>query len=357
MLSSKPGPIGIFDSGYGGLTILHGIRQLLPEYDYLYLGDNARAPYGPRSFDVVYEFTRQAVVRLFEMGCHLVILGCNTASAKALRTIQQIDLPKIDPERRVLGVIRPTAEVIGSLTKSRHVGSRQLYGLLGYQYKRPVRELFATASISVQRSWSNATTDMQIVDGNYYYTLQELHSKNDRLSASATVSKGFYALKTKLSLGVNGSLGRGSQLSAGQWYDYTTQTLTLTPGIIVSPDWCEFDYEGSFSVNANKTTGHPRSSLFNWRQRLLMTTTVGNVDLSWKFVHYRNELQAGNTLNTLLSDAAVTWRLKKVRLKAQLQNIFDKQAYEETIYTGVATSTTSYLLRPRELILSVQFSL
>ena len=116
------GPIGIFDSGYGGLTILHGIRQLLPEYDYLYLGDNARAPYGPRSFDVVYEFTRQAVVKLFEMGCHLVILGCNTASAKALRTIQQHDIPKIDPERRVLGVIRPTAEVIGSLTHSRHVG-------------------------------------------------------------------------------------------------------------------------------------------------------------------------------------------------------------------------------------------
>jgi len=122
MLSSNPGPIGIFDSGYGGLTILHGIRQLLPEYDYLYLGDNARAPYGPRSFDVVYEFTRQAVVKLFEMGCHLVILGCNTASAKALRTIQQNDLPKIDPARRVLGIIRPTAEVIGELTERRHVG-------------------------------------------------------------------------------------------------------------------------------------------------------------------------------------------------------------------------------------------
>ena len=112
-LSSEAGPIGIFDSGYGGLTILHGIRQLLPQYDFLYLGDNARAPYGPRSFDVVYEFTRQAVVRLFEMGCHLVILGCNTASAKALRTIQQNDLPVLDPTRRVLGIIRPTAEVIG----------------------------------------------------------------------------------------------------------------------------------------------------------------------------------------------------------------------------------------------------
>ena len=121
-LPQAPGPIGIFDSGYGGLTILHGIRQLLPEYDYLYLGDNARTPYGTRSFEVVYEFTRQAVVKLFEMGCHLVILGCNTASAKALRSIQQNDLPKWDPDRRVLGVIRPTAEVIGTLTHNRHVG-------------------------------------------------------------------------------------------------------------------------------------------------------------------------------------------------------------------------------------------
>ena len=121
-LPAQPGPIGIFDSGHGGLTILDRIRQRLPQYDYLYLGDNARTPYGPRSFGVVYEFTRQAVERLFEMGCHLVVLACNTASAKALRTIQQHDLPGWDPQRRVLGIIRPTAEVIGSLTKNRHVG-------------------------------------------------------------------------------------------------------------------------------------------------------------------------------------------------------------------------------------------
>ena len=149
MLSSKPGPIGIFDSGYGGLTILHGIRQLLPEYDYLYLGDNARAPYGPRSFDVVYEFTRQAVVKLFEMGCHLVILGCNTASAKALRSIQQIDLPKIDPERRVLGVIRPTAEVIGSLTKTRHVGVLATEGTIKSEsYNLEIRKLYPNIQVS-----------------------------------------------------------------------------------------------------------------------------------------------------------------------------------------------------------------
>lgn len=121
-LPSGPGPIGIFDSGYGGLTILHGLRQVLPQYDYMYLGDNARAPYGSRSFEVVYKFTRQAVLKLFSMGCHLVILGCNTASAKALRSIQQRDIPEVDPNRRVLGIIRPTAEVIGTITKSNHVG-------------------------------------------------------------------------------------------------------------------------------------------------------------------------------------------------------------------------------------------
>ena len=116
------GPIGIFDSGYGGLTVLRQIRQLMPEYDYLYLGDNARAPYGTRSFEVVYQFTLQAVSRLFSMGCPLVVLACNTASAKALRTMQQNDLPTIDPTRRVLGVIRPTAECIGNITQSRHIG-------------------------------------------------------------------------------------------------------------------------------------------------------------------------------------------------------------------------------------------
>ena len=147
--SSEAGPIGIFDSGYGGLTILHGIRQLLPQYDFRYLGDNARAPYGPRSFDVVYEFTRQAVVRLFEMGCHLVILGCNTASAKALRTIQQNDLPKLDSSRRVLGIIRPTAEVIGQLTTSRHVGVLATEGTIKSEsYTLEIQKLYPDIVVS-----------------------------------------------------------------------------------------------------------------------------------------------------------------------------------------------------------------
>lgn len=121
-LSTLPGPIGVFDSGYGGLTVMREIRRALPDADYIYLGDNARAPYGTRSFDLVYRFTLQAVERLFVEGCHLVILACNTASAKALRSIQQRDLPKLDPHRRVLGVIRPTVEILGRVSKTGHIG-------------------------------------------------------------------------------------------------------------------------------------------------------------------------------------------------------------------------------------------
>lgn len=120
--------IGVFDSGYGGLTILKSLRQAMPDADFLYLGDNARAPYGTRSFELVYQFTLQAVKRLFDMGCPLVILACNTASAKALRSIQQRDLAAIDPSRRVLGVIRPTVEALGRVS---HTGSIGLLGTPG----------------------------------------------------------------------------------------------------------------------------------------------------------------------------------------------------------------------------------
>lgn len=145
----KNGPIGVFDSGYGGLTILDKIRSRMPEYDYLYLGDNARTPYGPRSFEVVYEFTLQAVKKLFELGCPLVILACNTASAKALRTIQQHNLPTIDPTRRVLGVIRPTAECIGNLTRTGHVGILATSGTIKSEsYLMEVHKLFPDVTVT-----------------------------------------------------------------------------------------------------------------------------------------------------------------------------------------------------------------
>lgn len=151
-------PIGVFDSGYGGLTVLDSIRSRLPEYDYLYLGDNARAPYGGRSFEVVYEFTRQAVMKLFSMGCQLVILGCNTASAKALRTIQQHDLPPLNDltptthhpsPKRVLGIIRPTAEIIGYKTQSRHVGLLATEGTVRSEsYKLEIQKLFPDITLT-----------------------------------------------------------------------------------------------------------------------------------------------------------------------------------------------------------------
>ncbi|HJC96036.1 MAG TPA: glutamate racemase [Candidatus Phocaeicola gallinarum] len=151
LLSAIPtaGPIGVFDSGYGGLTILSKFRELLPQYDYLYLGDNARTPYGTRSFEVVYEFTLQAVRRLFELGCPLVILACNTASAKALRSIQQNDLPYLDPTRRVLGVIRPTVECIGEITHTRHVGLLATSGTVKSEsYPLEIRKLFPDIKVT-----------------------------------------------------------------------------------------------------------------------------------------------------------------------------------------------------------------
>lgn len=136
-------PIGIFDSGYGGLTILSEIRRALPQYDYIYLGDNARAPYGTRSFEIVYRFTLEAVQYLFDQGCQLVILACNTASAKALRTIQQKNLPQIDPNRRVLGVIRPTVEILENITHNGHIGLLGTPGTINSQsYTAEVAKLY-----------------------------------------------------------------------------------------------------------------------------------------------------------------------------------------------------------------------
>lgn len=144
-----PGPIGVFDSGYGGLTILRKFREILPEYNYIYLGDNARTPYGTRSFEVVYEFTLQAVKKLFELGCPLVVLACNTASAKALKSIQQNDLPYLDNSKRVLGVIRPTAEEVGKLTRNGHVGILATSGTVKSEsYLLEIRKLFPNIQVT-----------------------------------------------------------------------------------------------------------------------------------------------------------------------------------------------------------------
>ncbi|MCH5600389.1 glutamate racemase [Niabella ginsengisoli] len=141
-------PIGVFDSGYGGLTVLKELVAHLPEYDFMYLGDNARAPYGTRSYDTVYQYTLDAVKWFFAQGCHLVILACNTASAKALRTIQQNDLPVIAPEKRVLGVIRPTTEVIGKYSETKEVGILATKGTVGSEsYPIEIAKFFPEVTV------------------------------------------------------------------------------------------------------------------------------------------------------------------------------------------------------------------
>ncbi len=160
-------PIGVFDSGYGGLTILNELQKQMPQYDFIYLGDNARSPYGTRSFDVVYNYTLSAVKQLFAMNCQLVILACNTASAKALRTIQQNDLPKIDATKRVLGVIRPSAETIGELTRTKHVGVLGTVGTIrSNSYPMEIQKLYSDITV-VQEScpmW------VSLVENNEYNT-------------------------------------------------------------------------------------------------------------------------------------------------------------------------------------------
>lgn len=147
----KIGPIGVFDSGYGGLTVLKSLVSRLPEYDFIYLGDNARAPYGTRSFDTVYRYTRESVQWFFDKECPLVILACNTASAKALRTIQQKDLIQMAPENRVLGVIRPTAEVVGSYSRSGHVGVLATPGtVMSLSYPIEINKLFPDLKVFQQ---------------------------------------------------------------------------------------------------------------------------------------------------------------------------------------------------------------
>ncbi len=150
---SSTQPIGVFDSGYGGLTVLKEIVSKLPKYDFIYLGDNARAPYGTRSFETVYHYTLQCVLWFFKMGCPLVVLACNTASAKALRTIQQKDLPKIDPDKRVLGVIRPTTERVGMLTQTGRVGILATSGTVqSGSYPIEIKKFFPDIKVYQQAS-------------------------------------------------------------------------------------------------------------------------------------------------------------------------------------------------------------
>ena len=234
--------------------------------------------------------------------------------------------------------------------------TRSLYGKLSYDYKRPIKEIFFSASVNASKNWMNTASDLRIVDGKYYTSLYKQDSKSDNIGGSLYISKGFYDLHLKTRLEGSFNYSKGEQYSSGKAISYTADNYTVKPSIDFSPSWCAFSYEGEFSFYNSKRQKMAKSSLFNWRQSISATATISHVDLSFSLVHYRNELQEGNHLNTLLGDASAVWRMKKLRLSAELRNLFNKKDYMETIYSGISTLTDSYHLRPRELMISAQYS-
>ena len=234
--------------------------------------------------------------------------------------------------------------------------TRSLYGKLSYDYKRPIKEIFFSASVNASKNWMNTASDLRIVDGKYYTSLYKQDSKSNNIGGSLYISKGFYDLHLKTRLEGSYNYSKGEQYSSGKAISYTADNYTVKPSIDFSPSWCAFSYEGEFSFYNSKRQKMAKSSLFNWRQSVSATATISHVDLSFSLVHYRNELQEGNHLNTLLGDASAVWRMKKLRLSAELRNLFNKKNYMETIYSGISTLTDSYYLRPRELMISAQYS-
>ena len=234
--------------------------------------------------------------------------------------------------------------------------TRSLYGKLSYDYKRPIKEIFFSASLNANRYWMNTATDLRIVDGNYYTSLYKQNSKSNNIGASLYISKGIYDwnLKTRLTASYNYS--KGEQYSSGNAISYTANTYTLKPSIDFSPSWFAFSYEGEFTKHDSKSPNQAVSSLFNWKQTFSAIATISHIDLTFSLVHYHNELQGGSKVNTLLGDASAVWRIKKLRLSAELRNLFNKKNYMETIYSGISTLTDSYYLRPRELMISAQYS-
>lgn len=234
--------------------------------------------------------------------------------------------------------------------------TRSLYGNLSYEYKRPIKEIFFSASINANRFWMNTASDLRIVNGNYYTSLYKQDSKSDNIGGSLYISKGFYDLHLKTRLTASYNYRQGEQYSSGKAIGYTANTYSLKPSIDYSPSWCALSYEGEFTKYDSKSPNQAVSSLFNWKQTFSATATISHIDLTFSLVHYHNELQGGNKVNTLLGDASAVWRMKKLRLSAEFRNLFNKKNYMETIYSGISTLTDSYHLRPRELMISAQYS-
>lgn len=234
---------------------------------------------------------------------------------------------------------------------------RTLSAYITYDYKRPVKELFWSFTASYSHTRSNLMTDMTIADGRYRYYVAERDNSRQSAFVKAQVSKGFFCLHLKTLLALLYAYSEGGLLSMSTITGYRAHTFTMSPEVTFSPSFGTFYYAGQFTVNGMNTDETAQNMLFCWRQNLSYTQTIGNVDITLSAVHYRNELQSAQTVNTLLADAGVVWRLKKVRLQAELRNIFNRRNYAVTYYGSASSSTTYYNLRPREIILSAQISL
>lgn len=234
---------------------------------------------------------------------------------------------------------------------------RTLSAYITYDYKRPVRELFWSFTAIYSHTRSNLMTDMTIADGRYRYYVAERDNSRQSAFVKAQVSKGFFSLHLKTLLALQYAYSEGGLLSMSTITGYRAHTFTMSPEITFSPSFGTFYYAGQFAMNGMNTDETAQNMLFCWRQNLSYTQTIGNVDITLSAVHYRNELQSAQTVNTLLADAGVVWRLKKVRLQAELRNIFNRRNYAVTYYGSASSSTTYYNLRPREIILSAQISL
>lgn len=234
---------------------------------------------------------------------------------------------------------------------------RTLSAYITYDYKRPVKELFWSFTTSYSHTRSNLMTDMTIADGRYRYYVAERDNSRQSAFVKAQVSKGFFSLHLKTLLALQYTYSEGGQLSMSTITGYRAHTFTMSPEVTFSPSFGTFYYAGQFTVNGMNTDETAQNMLFCWRQNFSYTQTIGSVDITLSAVHYRNELQSAQTVNTLLADAGVVWRLKKVRLQAELRNIFNRRNYAVTYYGSASSSTTYYNLRPREIILSAQISL
>ena len=235
--------------------------------------------------------------------------------------------------------------------------TRILLSQFEYNYKRAIYQFFSSVKVNWSHNWNNAAMDMTITDGNYYYNWIRHDTNSDNASLSANLSKGWSTLHLKTNLSLSGNYSNGEQYSAGQSVSYRYVSYGFQPEIIFSPSWMEIDYKGDFAFNRSWMDGEWTKTLPDWTQRLTLISTISHIDITLSGVLYHNEIPGSPSVNTLLADAKLTWRIGKVRLAASLRNLFNKKTYEETTYSGVAIFTNRYWLRPRELMVNVQFSL